>query len=353
MIKSFLQDNLGMEFPWIEIERYRDSGRLLTLDIELSRLCNFKCIYCYSEAGNPLDKELSLNEIYNVIAEGQALGVRKIVIVGGGEPLLYPHLKDVIEFIKQRSMSVVVFTNGTHLDKSLANYFFSRQVGVMLKMNSMKPDVQNYLGGHEKAYDIIQEAFNNLVSAGYIEKDYFLGVATIICKHNYDEITSIWRWARSNNIIPYFETLTPQGRGKNQELYVEPHLLEEAFNELSRIDYDEFGLKWEACHPPIAGMTCLRHMYSCYVRSDGIIQPCSGVDIQIGDLRKQSLGQIINTSPIYDELRMSDQLVKGSCSSCELNPKCHGCRGVAYHMTGDYLESDPSCWWNSTCDKNS
>ncbi len=344
MEKSALQDKIGMEFPWEEIQRYRDSGRLLTLDIELSRLCNFNCTYCYSEAGRPLNEELNFDEICNVIIEGQTLGARKIVIVGGGEPLLYPHLKDIIELIKQRSMSVVIFTNGTGLDESLAKYFFSRQVGVMLKMNSMNPVVQNHLCHHENAYDIIWKAYNSLVSSGYTQKDYLLGIATIICKQNYDEIPTLWRWARSNNIIPYFETLTPQGRGKNYELCVEPGLLEKVFNDLLEIDCNEFGLKWEECHPPIAGMACLRHLYSCYIRSDGNVQPCSGVDISIGNLRDLSLCQILNTSLAYDELRNSDQLVKGSCSKCELKPKCHGCRGVAYHLTGDYLESDPYCW---------
>jgi len=54
-----LRDAMGMDFTPGEIEDARDNGRLLTVDLELSRRCNFKCLYCYSSAGQALPSELS------------------------------------------------------------------------------------------------------------------------------------------------------------------------------------------------------------------------------------------------------------------------------------------------------
>ena len=38
--------------------------------------------------------------------------------------------------------------------------------------------------------------------------------------------------------------------------------------------------------------------------------------------------------------------IKGACAQCDLLPDCYGCRGLAYHVTGDFLASDPLCWRN-------
>ncbi len=343
-----LKETLGLEYKWEEIERARKLKRLLTLDIELSRRCNFKCAYCYSEADtvSPLSNELSLKEICDIIIEGHNLGAKRLIIVGGGEPLIYPKLKDVIDLSVDRGLSVNIFTNGTGIDKQMANFLFSRKVGVILKLNSRIPEVQNKLCGVNNAFNIISNALNNLVTAGYTQKRYMLGIATVICEDNYNEIIDIWLWARKNNIIPYVETMTPQGRANSQKVKIDTLKLKDTFNKLKKIDEDQYGLKWKYCNPPLAGNSCLRHFYSCYIRADGVVQPCSGIDIAVGNARESSLGEILNESKVLSELRNIDTLVKGKCSSCEIKPECYGCRGVAYQMTGDYLEGDPLCWYN-------
>lgn len=346
MFKKNLRNNLGMEFTKDEIKEARDSNGLLTLDIELSRLCNFKCKYCYISENIPLKDELSFNEICNVIEQGQTLGVKKIIIVGGGEPLLYPKLKDIIQVLSTKGISIVMFTNGTGLNKELAEFLYIHKVGIAIKYNSQKPDIQNYLSGIEEAEVIISEAIKNLKTAGYTVDNNLLGISSVISKYNYDEIPIMWRWARDSNILPYFEVLTPQGRGRNEDLHVSAERLEKLFNQLCEIDEKEYGIKWDSIHPPIAGMSCNRHLYSCYIKSDGTVQPCSGIDLSVGNIREDSLKNIIGTSSVIKELRNPDQFVKGECGDCDLKSSCYGCRGAAYQVYNDYLAPDPLCWHN-------
>ena len=40
-----------MEFSRAEIEEAVRDGRLLSLEIEMTRLCNLRCTYCYAGAG--------------------------------------------------------------------------------------------------------------------------------------------------------------------------------------------------------------------------------------------------------------------------------------------------------------
>ncbi len=339
-----LLNGLGMEFTKDEIKRSRDRNKLLTLDIELSRRCNFRCRYCYVYENVSLQNELSFHEICNLIEQGLNLGVKKVIIVGGGEPLLYPKLKEVIEMLYNKGLSTVMFTNGTNLDMDLAHFLYSRAVGVVIKYNSPKPAIQNYLSGHERAAEIIDKAINHLMIAGYGRDNHLLGISSIICNDNYEEVPQMWKWARNQGLLPYFEVLTPQGRGSNQGLHVTSEKLKKLFKKLCEIDEKEYGIKWDGIYPPLANMACNRHLYSLYIKSDGTVQPCSGIDLAVGNIRNESLKNIILSSKVIQELRRAHELVKGECGQCELQIDCYGCRGAAYQVYHDYLAPDPLCW---------
>ena len=62
-----------------------------------------------------------------------------------------------------------------------------------------------------------------------------------------------------------------------------PEELEKVFCELARIDR-EYGYEWSP-QPPLAGQKCLRHLYSCVVKSNGDVIPCVGLDCVIGSIR--------------------------------------------------------------------
>jgi MoaA/NifB/PqqE/SkfB family radical SAM enzyme len=93
---------------WKEIEKVRRNNRLLTFGLELSKRCNLRCIYCYANAGEKTEEELTLEETLDAIKQAYNLGARKFGIIGGGETLLYPHLFKVIDFIKQLGVSVTI-----------------------------------------------------------------------------------------------------------------------------------------------------------------------------------------------------------------------------------------------------
>ena len=50
---------------------------------------------------------------------------------------------------------------------------------------------------------------------------------------------------------------------------------------------------------------------------------------------------------ILNALRDRDKL-KGRCGKCRRRWLCGGCRGVAFAVTGDYLNEDPQCFRHDT-----
>jgi radical SAM protein with 4Fe4S-binding SPASM domain len=124
---------------------------------------------------------------------------------------------------------------------------------------------------------------------------------------------------------------------------VSPQRIRQLFEQLGRIDREEFGRSWE--HPPeLTGRSCKRHLFACHVTPCGTIFACVGVTIPLGNIRTERLRTILDESEVLENLRAFGQKVKEPCRTCSRTTDCYGCRGSAYQLTGDYLAGDQLCW---------
>ena len=335
----------GFEFSPEEIERAARNSELLSMEIEFTLRCNFRCPYCYTPDKPPVGNELADDEIRDVIAQAQELGARKVIVLGG-EPMMYPHVLEMIRFITERGLEVEMFTNGSNITPEVARELFARGTRVVLKMNTFDPRVQDVLSGCAGAHKIIRQALDNLRAAGYPSDGAVLAASTVICQQNFDEVVGLWQWLRDQEILPYFEMITPQSNAKQNEwLNVEIDKLHGIFQTIAELDRTRYGHDWEP-QPPLVGNRCLRHRFSCLVTSQGQVMPCVGVTIPLGNIRERRLRDILADSEVAHDLRDFRQTIKGPCRTCDKAEHCYGCRGAAYQLTGDYLASDPLCWRN-------
>ena len=342
MVNGTLDTELG--FSGEDIAACLDREGLLSLELEFTRKCNLRCTYCYASAGEALDHELSFDELIRVAEQAKNLGARRIVLLGGGEPLLFPKLREVIRHLHSLGLTQAVFTNGMLLTRDLCRFLYTYRVAVAVKRNSFSPSVQDGLAGVKGASERIGRGLRLLMEAGYPDADCPLCIQTVICRPNQREIPEMWVWARERGITPYFEVLTEQGRARqNRHLSLSPEEIRPIFETLSQIDRDRYGVRWTP-RPPIAGFTCRRHLYSCLVNSQGFVQPCTGVDVSVGNVRQQPLGAILRESRVIRDLRRVYREITPRCRACGFAGECYGCRGNAYQTTGDYLAADPTCW---------
>lgn len=335
----------GSSFCQKDIDAAKQRHGLLTMELELSRECNLRCIYCYADSGERRTDELSYEEIVSAIDQAVELGARKIVVLGGGEPLCYPKIFDVLTYLYESGVEIELFTNGTLITDEIARTLVRLGVKPVIKMNSLRPDVQDVLAGKKGAYTAIRQGLSLLMEAGYA-RELPLGAQTVVCRHNLEELPDMWIWLRERGIIPYFEMLTLQGRARRHlDLELDMRELEALFVRLAHIDAEQFGHVWEP-HPSVAAFCCDRHEYSCTVSVTGDIFPCPGVDVSAGNIKNSSLAKILEKSVMIHDLRNIRLKIKGECAQCDLKAQCYGCRGMAYQATGDYLAADPLCWRN-------
>ena len=319
-------------------------GKLLSAEIEFNRSCNYRCPYCYA-AGKYENCALEPEIAEQVIRDVAKLGARKIVVLGG-EPLLCKGLYGYIELAESLGMASEIFTNAALIDAEKAKFFYDHGCRVVIKLNSLRPEVQAKLTGVPHALDNALRAIDILQAAGMDEQR--LAASSVICSENESEVAELWKYLRDRHIKPYLEIMTPQGRLlEHRELEVHPRRLKEIFDEIAAFDRS-LGIVWEP-QPPLVGAKCLRHQYSCVIGAGGEVTPCVGLTVSLGNVHEERLPDILRGSNVLRRLRNYRETIKGPCRSCDKATSCYGCRGAAYQLTGDYLASDPLCWRN--CDE--
>jgi radical SAM protein with 4Fe4S-binding SPASM domain len=87
---------------------------------------------------------------------------------------------------------------------------------------------------------------------------------------------------------------------------------------------------------------CLAGTGFAFVSHLGKVKGCGYLDVEAGDVRKDSFAKIWADSPLFQSLRNLANL-KGKCGECEYKRICGGCRARAYEATGDWLEAEPYC----------
>ena len=87
---------------------------------------------------------------------------------------------------------------------------------------------------------------------------------------------------------------------------------------------------------------CLAGTGVCFVSHQGDVFPCGYLPTIAGNVTRQSIREIWETSDIFAQLRNPD-LLGGKCGACEFKHVCAGCRARAFYQYGDFLAEEPVC----------
>ena len=91
----------------------------LSINLDLTTACNYKCDHCIDwDILNSKEKHED-QELRDGIAKMAARGLRSVILIGGGEPTLYPGFVAFVQFLKQLGLAVAVVSNGSRGDRLL------------------------------------------------------------------------------------------------------------------------------------------------------------------------------------------------------------------------------------------
>lgn len=335
----------GYTYEPAEAYAARDRGQLLAIRLETNHDCNLRCRYCYAGSSGGQTARVSYEALTDIVGQARELGARSVVVIGGGEPTLHPDFRRLIEFIDSLGMVPVVFSNCLLMTGELAQFLYRHNGSVMTKLDSLRPGVQDFLGGCDGAFGRIRNGIANLIEAGFACGDdphrLRLGASFVSCRMNLREIDEIWRFCRDSNIFPNMEVLTPTGRARDELVGQGLSTQEIQDYKLGLLDIDrrEYGFDWLP-HTPLTASGCLQHLYSLYITTEGNVRPCAPTkfdehpDLQVDgvyphNVFRRPLREIYN-DPLFAYVRHIDQHLQGRCRACRHLNECIGCRGYAY-----------------------
>jgi hypothetical protein len=105
-----LQRNSLYRFPWSQVD---NPGTW----IEVTDSCDLFCPGCFRHR---LEGHRPLEVIKDEVLMSQRSTNCERVAIAGGEPLIYPHLLDVVDFIAKQGMKPALMTNGERLTREYA-----------------------------------------------------------------------------------------------------------------------------------------------------------------------------------------------------------------------------------------
>lgn len=132
--------------------------------LELLPLCNLNCDMCYVRMSREEMEQvgrLRTMEEWTKTAEDMMRAGTLFVLLTGGEPLLYPHFRELYQKLRELGMIITINTNGTLIDEAWADFFAEnkpRRINITLygASNETYERLCHYPGGFDKAVNGIR-----------------------------------------------------------------------------------------------------------------------------------------------------------------------------------------------------
>lgn len=170
-----------------------------TLRIVLTTQCNYRCKYCFAEGEE--DKKtriIPLEKLKPVLKTAKSFGINKIKLTGG-EPLLYPDMEALLEYIRKIDIPYIdLTTNISMLNKKNIDLLNKYNVNaITLSLNTLEKEKYEYLSGVSN-FELVQENLKNVIKQ-------FKGKIRVNCvifdeKYKKEDYESIISLCQKNNL---------------------------------------------------------------------------------------------------------------------------------------------------------
>ena len=331
---------------------------------EVTRSCNLNCIHCRAAAGRgPYPGELGTEEALRLIEEIVSFS-QPVVILTGGEPLLRPDIYDLARYGTQKGLRMVMAPNGTLLDAEKA---------ARLKASGIQRVSISLDGAAAESHDRFRQVEGAF--AGALRGIQFLKEAglefqinTTVTQKNFQELPGILDLAvKLRAVAHHIFLLVPTGRGKEMkgeaiEGKEYEKILHWFYDQREKVPLQlkatcaphyyrilrqrtrEEGKKVTPQTHGLDAMTrgCLGGIGFLFISHVGDVQPCGYLEAFSGNVKRQRLKDIWESSPVFLQLR-DFSAYRGRCGRCEYMRVCGGCRARAFEQSGDFMAEEPLC----------
>lgn len=327
--------------------------------LHITNLCNLKCKHCYASAGEKFPNEMTYDEIINVVDQLDELGINYITL-SGGEPFEREDVFDIIKYIRQKDIHVMITSNGTLLNQDIMDKLKKLDIdSIQISIDSYDPEIHDSFRGIKGSFNKAIEGIKLCKAIGI--KVSIMSTLSAINRKNMDKLIDLALKLQVDGFA--MERFVPEGRGNNErEIAIDSSDLKRCLETLYNYQKNtqncffttndplfsfvngsyELAYELSKDNKKLCGGCSLGKM-AFVITPDGEVGLCTRLYERIGSIREKSIAQILNENELLNKICVRDNL-KGKCGRCKYKYICGGCRGWALQTTGDYLGEDNLCW---------
>lgn len=331
---------------------------LRTLYLYISGGCNLSCRHCWITPDFDPDASrsayLPLEIVDTAVEEALPMGLDSVKLTGG-EPMLHPRFREIVDLLASRRIRIMMETNGTLLDASAARMMREAEVfgTISVSVDGARASTHDSLRGIEGSFEMALEGIRCLVSERFRPQ--------MICtlhEGNAGEMLGVVALAADLGCGSVkFNHVQVVGRGEGMPGRIPLVGLLELHRSLRDAARSFPGIRIVFDVPPAfrsigelleGGAGSCRILGILGILPGGELAMC-GIgraipDLVYGRLPGDSLAGVWARSPGLRELRRTiPDLITGVCTGCIHRNVCMGvCAAGNYHRTG---RLDASYWF--------
>jgi Fe-coproporphyrin III synthase len=316
--------------------------------IEITGRCNLRCRHCYNEAGPAIHEELSKKELFTLFDECVSMGITRINI-SGGEPLLHPHWRDIIEYSDNAGLTALISTNGVLIDADAADFLSAHNAMMQVSLEGASPGVHDRMRGPGN-FEKTLKGIKLLVRAGMEKR---VRIKTTLCAFNWNKLPELAGLADTCGLEKIeFILLKNLGRAKGdfyKTMICHDEQLRYVNDTITRLK-QQYGD--DLIDPmPVQGGCFLIHetpFIMPRIAANGDVFACQQfIDpvLATGNIRKQGLKASIESRKMEEILvKINRRFEKAKTHNCAWWNKCKGgCAADAFNTYGDLEARDGLC----------
>ena len=193
----------------IQSLRATGDGKLITVHLMPQNVCNQSCSFCSYRMPNNKNSEvfdkgkyLPLDTLAGLCQDFAEMRVQGIELTGGGEPLAYPEINELLGLLWSHGFAVGLVTNGTlyhridDIGKTLGRCLRWARVSVDAATPSTYSKMrQTPRSLFDKAWATVRDLSNRRHE---FNPEFKLGVGFVLCNENMGEVHSFVRMAKDS-----------------------------------------------------------------------------------------------------------------------------------------------------------
>lgn len=343
---KFILDGTKIAWHKERIEQWKQGERIapITIDMALTRGCNYKCTYCYSVLQENERKNITQKVIYDFLDDCAEIGVKGISLVSDGESTISPIYGETIIKGSELGMSMASGTNGFMLDKPVLEQILPHLT--YIRINISAGEVKRYAEIMGVSEDCFYRVIKNIKDMVEIKKrdklSVTIGLQMVLMPKLEDQILPLAQLGK--NLRPDYLVIKHCSDDELGSLGVDYSGYKKTYDTLRKAeslsdqDY-KVVVKWSKIDAN--GTRCYQRCYGppfiLQLSGSGLVAPCG---MLFGErYKKYHIGNI--TENRFKDIWKSDKYwaVMNELSSIQFNAQTMcGCLCLQ-HNVNEYLNS--------------